>query len=152
MTWIDRVLSSKHREKRLRDRQRQRQDSEREAYILMSWKAWPEVVDEVARAVEYFNGRVERPDRILLRREQERELEISHKRRPSLRLQLDPESRSIKCEISYREKGWDSDTFYIFRRLGGFGLIERDGKHSLKRTTKRWILKFLEDIVIGVRY
>jgi len=152
MTWIDRVLDRKHRERCLRDRNTQRRDLENEANAAMSWQAWPEVVDEVERAVEYFNARVETRDKILVSRNQEGELVVSHKRRPSLRLLLHPQSRSIKCEMAYRKRGWDTDTFYLVRRLTCFGLIARDGKRTLRRTIKRWIRKFLEDIVLnGVR-
>lgn len=146
MTWIDKALSRKQRDKGLRDRQQKRRESEHAANARMSWRAWPEVVDEVAQAVQYFNDRVEKRDRILLSRENERELEASHKRRPSLRMLLTPESRTIKCEIAYRERGWDSDTLYIKNRLGGFSLLGRDGNRSLKRSIRRWIQKLIEDI------
>jgi hypothetical protein len=148
MTWIDRVLDGKNKERHLRDRSQRRQDIEREKNVSLSWRAWLEVGDAVRSAVDYFNERVPESNRILLNRENEREIEVSHKRRPSLRLHLVPESRSIKCEMAYREKGWDSDTLYLQKGLTGFSLTGRDGKRSLTRSIKRWLKKFLEDILL----
>jgi hypothetical protein len=146
MTWIDRALAGRQREKRKRDRRRQREDAEYDANVRMSWNAWPAVIDEFERAVGYLNQRVEKKDHILLRRNHERELEVSHKRRPSLRLLLMPETKTIKCEICYRNKGWDSDTLHIMGKLGGVALLGREGKQSLRRTVKRWIRRLIEDI------